>query len=237
MGICKILYICKSILSYVVGYQNYPLEQGYNLYSPVFEAVGESMSIQNLKVVGEYVSGSGANNICFLNASGVATGTYGWWTPDDGTGEDEGCWFDGDNWAVIDDTVTTGQGFYIYAEDANISIQCSGQVRLTDYSIELSQGYNVVGNSSPVDLDLSALKLVGETVSGSGANNICLLNASGVATGTYGWWTPDDGTGEDEGCWFDGDNWAVIEDTVVAGQGLYLYCEDAGLKLQFPKAL
>ena len=107
----------------IVGYQNYPLEQGYNLYTPVFEAVGESMSIQNLKVVGEYVSGSGANNICFLNASGVATGTYGWWTPDDGTGEEEGCWFDGDSWAVIEDTVAAGQGLYLYCEDAGLKLQ------------------------------------------------------------------------------------------------------------------
>ena len=222
----------------IVGYQNYPLEQGYNLYSPVFETVsGDAMSLQELKLQGDAVTGSGANFICLLNEGGVATGTYGWWTPDDGTGEDEGCWFDGDNWAVIDETVAEGQGFYVYAEDAGLTIQSAGAVKLEAYSKELAQGYNLVGNCSPVDLDIQSVKLVGDTITGSGANFICLLNNGGVAQGTIGWWIPDDGTGEDAGCWFDGDNWALIEGSVAAGEGLYLYCEDAGLKLELPKAL
>ena len=195
------------------------------------------MSIQDLKIQGDAVTGGGANFICFLNAGGVATGTYGWWTPDDGTGEEEGCWFDGDNWALIEDTVTSGQGFYIYAEDAELSVLSSGSVKLTSYNKDLDQGYNLVGNCSPVDLDLQEIKFVGDYVTGGGANFICFLNAGGVATGTYGWWTPDDGTGEEEGCWFDGDNWALIEDTIAAGQGLYVYAEDAGLKLELPSAI
>jgi hypothetical protein len=106
----------------VVGYQNYPLEQGYNFYSPVFEAVSGDMSIQDIKIQGDYVTGGGANCICLLDADGVAQGTYGWWTPDDGTGEEEGCWFDGDNWALIEDTIAAGQGLYVYAEDAGLKL-------------------------------------------------------------------------------------------------------------------
>ena len=220
-----------------MGYQNYPLVQGYNLYSPVFETLNETMSLQELKLQGETVTGSGANFICLLDAGGVATGSYGWWMPEDGTGEEEGCWFDGDNWALIEETVSPGQGFYLYAEDAGLSILCSGSVKLSAYSTDLVQGYNVVGNCSPADIDLQTIKLVGETVTGSGANFICLLDAGGVATGSYGWWMPEDGTGEEEGCWFDGDNWALIEDTVAAGQGLYVYAEDAGLKPELPCAI
>jgi hypothetical protein len=113
----------------------------------------------------------------------------------------------------------------------------SGAVKLTNYSRDLNVGYNLVGNCTPVDLDVQKIKLVGDAITGSGANNICLLDADGIFQGSYGWWTPDDGTGEEEGCWFDGDSWAVIEDTVAAGQGLYLYCVDAGLKHELPKAL
>jgi hypothetical protein len=86
-------------------------------------------------------------------------------------------------------------------------------------------------------MSIQELKLQGDAVTGSGANFICLLDNDGIFQGSYGWWTPDDGTGEEEGCWFDGDSWAVIEDTVAAGQGLYLYCVDAGLKHELPKAL
>lgn len=193
------------------------------------------MSLQELKLQ-NVVSGSGANFICLLDNDGIFQGSYGWWIPDDGTGEEEGCWFDGDNWAVIEETISNGQGFYLYAEDAGLSILCSGAVKLEAYSKELAQGYNLVGNCSPVDLDLQAVKL-NNVVSGSGANFICLLDNDGIFQGSYGWWIPEDGTGADEGCWFDGDNWAVIEDTVAAGQGLYLYCEDAGLTLELPKAL
>ena len=86
-------------------------------------------------------------------------------------------------------------------------------------------------------MSIQELKLQGDAITGGGANNINVLDAGGVYQGAIGWWTPDDGTGEETGCWFDGDNWAVVEDTVAAGQGLYLYCEDAGLKLELPKAL
>jgi hypothetical protein len=221
----------------IVGYQSYPLVQGYNLYSPVFETLDETMSIQELKITGEFVSGGGANNICLLDTDGVFQGSYGWWMPEDGTGEEAGCWFDGDSWAKIEETISSGQGFYIYANDANISVLCSGSVKLSAYSTDLSMGYNLVGNCSTVDLDIQALKIVGETVSGGGANNICLLDSAGVAQGTYGWWMPADGTGEEGGCWFDGDNWAIVEDTVAAGEGLYIYAVDAGLSIQLPCAL
>ena len=203
----------------------------------MFESLNETMDIQELKLKGEAVTGGGANNICLLDSDGVAVGTYGWWTPDDGTGADEGCWFDGDNWCMIEDTVAAGQGFYIFSEDEGLSVQSSGSVKLTAYSTNLVKGYNLVGNCSPADLDIQQVKLVGETVTGGGANNICLLDSDGVAVGTYGWWTPDDGTGADEGCWFDGDNWCMIEDTVAAGQGLYIFAEDAGLKLELPCAI
>ena len=113
----------------MVGYQNYPLEQGYNLYSPVFESLNDTMSIQELKLQGESVTGGGANFICFLNAGGVATGTYGWWTPEDGTGEEEGCWFDGDNWALIEDTIAAGQGLYVYAEDAGLKLELPSAIK------------------------------------------------------------------------------------------------------------
>ena len=221
----------------IVGFQDYPLVQGYNLYSPVFESLNETMSLQELKIKGEGVTGSGANNISLLDSDGVYQGSYGWWLPDDGTGEEEGCWFDGDNWCVIEDTVAAGQGFYIFANDEGLSIQSSGSVKLTAYSKDLAKGYNLVGNCSPADLDIQQIKLVGETVTGSGANNICLLDSDGVYQGAYGWWLPDDGTGEEEGCWFDGDNWCMVEDTVAAGQGLYIFAEDAGLKLELPCAI
>ena len=107
----------------IVGFQDYPLVQGYNLYSPVFEAVGETMSLQDLKIKGEAVTGGGANNICLLDADGVFQGSYGWWLPDDGTGEEGGCWFDGDNWVLIEDTIAAGQGLYIFANDAGLKIE------------------------------------------------------------------------------------------------------------------
>ena len=89
----------------------------------MFEAVGETMSLQDLKIKGEAVTGGGANNICLLDADGVFQGSYGWWLPDDGTGEEGGCWFDGDNWVLIEDTIAAGQGLYIFANDAGLKIE------------------------------------------------------------------------------------------------------------------
>ena len=220
-----------------MGYQQYALVQGYNLYSPVFEAINGSLSLQDIKLVGDSVTGGGANSIVLLDADGMTQGTYGWWLPDDGTGEEEGCWFDGDNWEKINVTLTEGQGFYLYAVDSGMSILSSGQVKLSQYTTTLGAGYNLVGNCSPVDLDIQKLKIVGDNVVGGGANSIVLLDADGITQGTYGWWLPDDGTGEDEGCWFDGDNWEKITATIKAGEGLYVYAVGPGMKLTIPSAL
>ena len=105
-----------------VGYQQYPLVAGYNLYSPVFEVINGSMNLQDLKLVGDSVTGGGANNICLLDADGVSIGYYEWWTPDDGTGEEEGCWFDGDNWETISATIKAGEGLYLYAVDSDLTL-------------------------------------------------------------------------------------------------------------------
>ena len=203
----------------------------------MFEAIDGSLNLQDIKLVGDNVTGSGANLIVLLDANGMTQGSYGWWTPDDGTGEEEGCWFDGDNWEVLDVTLSEGQGFYIYAASSGLAMQSSGSVKMTSYSIPLGVGYNLVGNCSPVDLDIQKIKLTGESITGSGANMIVLLDANGMTQGSYGWWTPDDGTGEEEGCWFDGDNWEKLDVTISAGEGLYLYSANSGLTLSFPSAL
>ena len=86
----------------VVGYQNYDLVQGFNLYAPTFVNIdgSGSMDLQEMKLL-NVVTGSGANNINILDASGVYRGCYGWWTTGDGADED--CWWDGDNWCKIED--------------------------------------------------------------------------------------------------------------------------------------
>lgn len=195
------------------------------------------MNIQDLKLIGDSITGGGATFICLLDENGLYSGEYAWWTPDDGTGEDEGCWFDGDNWEKLDVTISNGQGFYLYTVDSGLSIQSSGQVKLESYSKPLNAGYNLVGNCSPVDLDVQKIKLTGDSITGGGANFICLLDSTGLYAGEYAWWTPDDGTGENEGCWFDGDNWEKISATIGAGEGLYLYTVDSGLTLTLPSAL
>ena len=195
------------------------------------------MNIQDLKIIGDSVSGSGANFICLLDENGLYTGSYEWWMPEDGTGEDAGCWFDGDNWEKIDVSLSDGQGFYIYTVDSGLTIQSAGAVKLTSYAKPLGVGYNIVGNCSPVDLDIQKIKIEGSSITGSGANFICRLDADGVYAGSYEWWLPEDGTGEDAGCWFDGDNWETIEATIKAGEGLYLYTVDSGLTLTLPCAL
>ena len=108
----------------IVGYQTYDLVQGYNLYSPTFVKVGgeKNLDIQSMKLVGDSVTGGGANFICPLDENGMSGDLICWWTPDDGTGEEEGCWFDGDNWEKITGvTIKAGEGLYVYAEDEGLS--------------------------------------------------------------------------------------------------------------------
>ena len=224
--------VCPALESAnVVGYLDYNLAYGYNFFAPVFEKTdGSDVRLSDISLAD---AGDGESTIQIVTTAGALGSLYSWTSPDV-TGEAEWCWFDMVNWAPVDFALTDGQSFYLYAATASAKAKVAGQVRNDVFNVPLAYGYNCVGNSTPIDVDIQDMAL---SNAGDGESNIQVVTTAGGLGAVYSWTSPDV-TGEAEWCWFDMVNWAPVADvTYLAGEGFYLYCATANGTLVLPSAL
>ena len=178
-------------------------------------------------------AGDGLSLIQIVTTGGGLGASYYWVSPDT-TGEATWTWFDMDSWAPVDFALTDGQGFYLYSGTANAKAKVNGQVRNNVFRVPLASGYNCVGNSTPVDLDIQEMALEN---AGDGLSLIQVVTTGGGLGASYYWVSPDT-TGEATWTWFDMDAWAPVAGvTYLAGQGFYLYSGTANATLVLPSAL
>ena len=228
---CHIL--ARTFRLKIVGYLNYPLEQGYNLYSPTFDGIGKAINIQDIKLVGS--EGWSTEYIYILDAEGLLTDqSYSWQCPDN-TGLDHFCWIDDLTSEEADVEIAAGTGFYLYADSEGLEMQSAGQVKVGGYSYPLAQGYNITGNFCPANVSLQSITIDGSE--GWSTEYIYVLDAEGLLTDqSYSWQCPDN-TGLDHFCWIDDLTSEEADVTVPAGTGLYLYADSEGLSLQLPAVI
>ena len=217
----------------IVGYLNFPLEQGYNLYAPTFDGVAKTLNIQDIKLVGS--EGWAADLIFVLDSEGLLTEqTYSWQCPDN-TGLDHFCWIDDTTMEEADVELTAGMGFYLYADSEGLEMQCAGQVKVGGYSYPLAQGYNITGNFCPTAVSLQDIVLDGSE--GWASDLIFILDSEGLLTEqSYSWQCPDN-TGLDHFCWIDDVTMEEADETVPAGTGIYIYADAEGLSLTLPAVI
>ena len=178
-------------------------------------------------------AGDGQSYIQIVTTGGALGPKYYWLSPDM-SGEAAWAWFDMDAWAPVDFALNDGQGFYIYAETATAKAKVNGQVRDDVFNVPLGSGFNCVGNSTPVDLDIQDMALAN---AGDGQSYIQVVTTGGALGPKYYWLSPDM-SGEATWSWFDMDAWAPVSGvTYLAGEGFYLYCETANGTLVLPSAL
>ena len=226
--------VCPAIESAnVVGYLDYNLSYGFNFFSPVFEKTdGSDILLSDISLAD---AGDGQSFIQIVTTTGSLGDTY-YWTSPDVTGEADWCWFDiMGTFMPVDFALTDGQGFYVYAATATSKAKVAGQVRDSVFNVPLSFGFNCVGNSTPVDLDVQEMAL---SNAGDGQSFIQVVTTTGSLGDTY-YWTSPDVTGEADWCWFDimGTFTPVSGVTYLAGEGFYLYCATANGTLVLPSAL
>ena len=231
VGLCAAVTFALESAN-VVGYQTSNLAQGYNLYAPTFVNVdGGSMNIQDMKIIGS--EGWATEIIYMLNDEGLLTGqSYSWNCPDNGF--DTWCWVDDLTGEVADISITNGQGFYLYADAEGLSMQVSGGVKMGALTKDLSFGYNITGNFSPVDVNIQKFKINGSE--GWATEIIYVLDDQGLLTSqSYSWNCPDNGF--DDWCWVDDLTGEVANFTLAPGQGIYLYSDGDSYTLELPTVL
>jgi hypothetical protein len=199
----------------VVGYQTKDTVSGFNFIAPTFEKVSDSgVDIQDIKLVGDATEYS--DSIQILDDGGATTETY-LWTADG--------WIDLNTFEAANKSLNAGSSVLIDTANA-IKVTMSGKVGTESYDTTSVAGFNFVGNTTPVAIDIQSIKLEGDATEYS--DSIQVLDEGGATVETYLWTA----TG-----WIDMNTFEDASKTIDAGQGLLIDTANAGVKISFPSAL
>jgi len=224
---------------------------GNTMYTPMFAGIGDAQySIQDIQPVGTKVpdGSSSANAITLqkLTATGGADGATYWWMDYDDEDEEEyelGWKRPG---VFTDATITfkTGEAFWMkMPTTAACTLQFNGEVRKGNTYILLRQGNTAVGNPTPVTINVSDIRPVGENIpDGSAANKAITLQkltATGGADGATYWWIDYDDEDEEEYeyGWKRPGVFSTCAYTLAPGEGIWVKCPNNTTSLQFPAAI
>ena len=199
----------------VVGYQTKDTVAGFNFIAPTFENVAEGgVDIQDIKLSGE-VNEYG-DNIQVLDEGGATYEQY-LWTADG--------WIDFNTFEVANKTLTAGASVLIETASP-VSVTMSGKVGTSNYETLSVAGFNFVGNTTPVDVDIQSIQLEGDV--NEYGDNIQILDEGGATIEQY-LWTADG--------WIDFNTFSLAEKTIPAGQGLLIETANDNVKIIVPPAL
>lgn len=200
----------------VVGYQTKNTVAGFNFMAPTFENVsGGAVSVQDITLSGEnaleYV-----DNLQILDEGGATSSMY-YWTADG--------WFD-ENGEKATETIAPGAGVLISTLMEDVKVTFSGAVATSPLTVTSVEGFNFVGNGTPVDVPAQSITLSGENVL-EYVDNMQILDEGGATEEMY-YWTADG--------WQD-ENGELCTKTIKAGDGVLISTLQAGVVITVPAAL
>ena len=202
-----------SMAAMGVGYQTLDTVSGFNFIAPTFENVVENgVDIQDIKLGAAATEYS--DSIQVLDDGGATVETY-LWTSDG--------WID-ETFEVVTKSLVAGSSILVDTASAT-TVTMSGKVGDSNYETTSVAGFNFVGNTTPVAIDIQSITLTGDATEYS--DSIQILDEGGATVETY-LWTVDG--------WID-DTFSLVEKEIAAGQGLLIDTANPGVKISFPSAL
>ena len=220
---------------------------GYNFIIPTFVDVGANEAtydLSNIKIVGGYGDGTTEMIIGYDKDACLSGVDYYWNTAIDTImGPEEDCWVT----EMMGDTkaenvkISAGMGLYLMLGTDGATIQYAGQVSDSEIIVQnLVAGYNMVGNATPVEIDLNDVKIVDGYGDGTTEMIIGYDKDACLSGVDYYWNTAVDTImGPEEDCWVT----EMMGDTkaenvkLQPGEGIYLMLGTESAKLTIPSAL
>ena len=216
-----------------MGYQKVTLQPGFNFVAPQFTAVGGgAIDLQSIKLDVADEDASGADNIQVLDEGGATLGMY-FWNPADWFGGEKSGWVD-DMGQLADVELQNGLSVLLDSSDQG-TVTISGEVATQNAIVESVAGFNFVGNSSPVAINIQDIQLGVNDDDATGNDNIQILDDGGATIAMY-FWNPADWFGGEKSGWVD-DMGQLADVELAPGQGVLLDASDDGIQITIPSAL
>ena len=228
-------WAAEVVSSNIVGYQKVELQPGFNFVAPQFTAVGGGdIDIQSvhLDVADDDVSGN--DNLQVLDEGGATIAQY-YWYPADWFGGAKSGWYDSDVDALADMTLANGLSILVDS-DANATVTVSGEVSTNTTTVPSVEGFNFVGNSTPVTIDIQDIQIDVADDDASGNDNLQILDEGGATIAQY-YWYPADWFGGAKSGWYDSDADALAEVSLAPGQGVLVDTSADGITISIPPAI
>ena len=130
-------------------------------------------------------------------------------------------------------TFKAGQAFWVDAPNEFYAIQSAGQVPMSDVAVTLRTGRMMVGNVTPVDVDLIDISVQGYDEVAEGECSVQILDKYGRGLDSFFWYDlPDDNLYG----WLDGSDEPLEEGTLVLkpGEALWVDAPNSTYSLVFP---
>ena len=225
----------EVVSSNIVGYQKVTLVPGFNFVAPQFNAVGGGdLDLQSIKLDVADADATGDDNIQILDADGNPVAQY-FWYPAAWFGGTESGWFDGDTGGLAEVSLANGLSVLVEGVD-DCTVTVSGEVPTTDAETTAIEGFNFVGNSSSVPIDIQDIQIDVADADATGDDNIQILDADGNPIAQY-YWYPAAWFGGTKSGWFDGDTGGLADVELAPGQGVLFEAVSAGTKITAPAAI
>ena len=226
-------WAAEVVSSNIVGYQKVTLQPGFNFVAPQFTAVGGgAIDLQSIKLDVADEDATGADNIQILDEGGATVSTYVW-LPAEWVGGEKSGWMD-DNGDLASVALANGLGILIdSADDATVTI--SGEVSTENSETTAVAGFNFVGNSTPVAIDIQDIQIDVADEDATGGDNLQILDDGGATIATYVW-LPAEWVGGEKSGWMD-DNGDLAAVELAPGQGVLIDIVADGTKITVPTAL
>ncbi len=198
------------------------------------------LTLANLKITGyDAADGYADFEVYAKKLDGFGRGgTSFYWCDFEEEGTTYYGWYDEDMNDYNNESVTIGEGLWIYSPSADYQLQSAGQVPTSDISVVLRSGgqAKLIANPMPLTITLSAIKVEGyETTDGYADFEIYAKKLDGFGIGgTSYYWCDFEEEGTTYYGWYDEDMNEYNEVEVAAGEALWVYSPSTDFAVVFP---
>ena len=221
--------------SNTVGYTKITLTPGYNMVSPMFNAIGGD--VKAIKDIFEEKTGwvaadtdADADYIRVWYNGGYK---FTYFVSTDVN--DDGAWANGeDSYTETEDTIPENVGFWLYNRGSQKTVTLAGEVPDDDVSLTLIPGYTMLANPFAAPLPIKSIVATsGEFVGAdtdADADYIRIWRNGGYAA-VYFVSTDAD----DNGAWANGeDSYTETDDTIAPGEAFWFYRRGSTMTITIP---
>ena len=226
-----------------MGYSNGDLREGFKAAGAQFVPVsGTTIDLTDITVTGYDTEEGTAEQVSVqtLDKNGSMVDKYLWIDVTDGDDVYYG-WIDASSGDIVQPSevkLNVGDGLWVDAPSADFKLQSAGQVMTAAATVTLREGFKMVGNPTPVAVDLTKFIVTGYDAEEGTEEEVSVqtLDTNGSMVDKYLWIDVTDGDDVYYG-WIDASSGDLVEEgnvDVGAGEALWVDSPDATFKLVLP---